>query len=629
MDLHPSDQKSKTAIVTITSVKDETLALPTTVGLETGAESLPPQQRGIDFLWGEARIQFLDQLPAGQRQHEETLIYDTTLDDTVKTLSTAKIKAENAYGTKFKGKPVEIKLNRVMHRLEFILRFGDAAMKFAPESASCVWAAFRLLASAVSQDFDSCQFLVDAIDQMSDILFVCEVYAKRQLPHITNSRDDSCLMADKVLEKIPPLLALVLRFAYETRELFVNKGRFSRAFSILFGGAQELKDIFNDAEAKRDELNQAAGISFHEAVIQLLQATQQDTATILDYLRGLDLSGEELMNSLKLMGQRNEEMAENVHEISGNVQEILLGQLKETSERERRDLDDELKEQLSWLQSEGVAALHEPAKAMLENLGRRYHKTCEWIITDERFTSWRGPRQVNGSKNMLWLSGEAGFGKSVLMSCLMQHLEQYPSGIHSKDKPLVLRFFCKLGNDAFQKGAKVVGHLTSQLLHLAGLEDDFELKQRCVELARKLKTDTLSSEARISTGRTSLLHDLLQAFQRPIYMLIDGLDECEDRNNGLLVSLVTISESPLLDLRLLVSSRPESDIHDAFAKHDTTRVDLEKEATERDVEAYISGSLRSITRFDQSKRKRAAIEIARKAAGMFRCEYLRINLCSE
>jgi hypothetical protein len=211
----------------------------------------------------------------------------------------------------------------------------------------------------------------------------------------------------------------------------------------------------------------------------------------------------------------------------------------------------------------------------------------------------------------------------------MQHLEQYPSGIHSKDKPLVLRFFCKLGNDAFQKGAKVVGHLTSQLLHLAGLEDDFELKQRCVELARKLKTDTLSSEARISTGRTSLLHDLLQAFQRPIYMLIDGLDECEDRNNGLLVSLVTISESPLLDLRLLVSSRPESDIHDAFAKHDTTRVDLEKEATERDVETYISGSLRSITRFDQSKRKRAAIEIARKAAGMFRCEYLRINLCSE
>lgn len=608
MDLDQSDQKSKTTTVTVTGVEDETLTLPPTAGL--------------DFLWREARAQFLDQLPSRHRQHEEALVEDTTLDDTVKTLSAAKTKAENAYGTKFKGKPVEIKLNRVLHRLEFILRFGDAAVKFAPESASCVWAAFRLLASAVSQDFDSCQFLIDAIDQISDIILVCEVYAKRQLYNLTNLTDDSCLMADKVLEKIPPLLALVLKFAYETRRLVVDKGRFSRAFSILFGGAQELKDIFSDAETKRDELNRAAGIAFHEAVIQMLQATQQDTGTIIDYLTGLDLTGEELMKSLKQMGQRNEEMAENVNEISGNVQEIMLEQLRERSERERRDLDDELKEQLSWLRSEGVAALHEPVQTMDENLRRRYPGTCEWISMDERFSSWRGSHRANISKKFLWLSGEAGFGKSVLMSYIMEHLERQATLSHSKDKPLVLRFFCKLGNDAFQKVHKMIGHLISQLLDLSSLEDDFELKQRCMELARKLKTDAFSGETRIRTGRVSLLHDLLRTFKRPIYMLIDGLDECEDRNNSFLASLVTITQSALLDVRLLVSSRPERDIHEAFAEHDPTRVDVEKEVTEKDVEAYIAGSLRTITRFDQSKRRRAAVEIARKAAGMFRCEYL-------
>ncbi|KAK4033823.1 hypothetical protein C8A01DRAFT_49666 [Parachaetomium inaequale] len=550
--------------------------------------------RSIDFLWKEARTQFLDQLPTRQRQHEEALLDDTTLEDTLQTLSAAKDKAEKAYGTKFKGKPVEIKLSRALNRLEFILRFGDAAMKFAPETVSCVWAAFRLVASGVSQDFDSCQFLVDAVDQMSDILLVCEVYAKRQLFQLPDLSGESCLMADKVLEKIPPLLALVLRFAYETRRLVIDKGRFKRVFTVMFGGAQELKDIFKDAEAKRDELDRAAGIAVHEAVIQLLQATNQDTETIIKYLDGLELTKEELLKSPEM------------------CRKIRLEQLREKQVKEMQGLDNELREQLNWLQRDGLTAPHEPSKVMREHLAQRYPGTCEWVITDRRFLSWLEPRRANSPKGLLWLAGEAGFGKSILMSYIMSHLEQQEPSSVSEGRPVVLRFFCKLGNDSSQKGARVVAHLLCQLLHLAELEGSLEVKKRS------------SNEAEVNPGRISLLLELAQAFKRRVYLLIDGLDECEDRSDGLLASLVRIAGATL-DVRLLVSSRPLHDIHQAFARHSPPKIDLEQGSTAKDVEGYIAGSLRTISRFDQPKRRKAPAQIARKAAGMFRYANLAVE----
>jgi hypothetical protein len=115
-------------------------------------------------------------------------------------------------------------------------------------------------------------------------------------------------------------------------------------------------------------------------------------------------------------------------------------------------------------------------------------------------------------------------------------------------------------------------------------------------------------------------------------VLIDALDECEDRGEALLGWLVQVAEADL-DVRVLVSSRPESDIQRAFAKHNPPGIEVEKEVTERDVEAYIAGTLRTFSRFDQSKRQKAFARIAERAAGMFRCEcssaYATINMFAD
>ncbi|KAJ4300116.1 putative zinc transporter msc2 [Collariella sp. IMI 366227] len=74
---------------------------------------------------------------------------------------------------------------------------------------------------------------IDITLQILDIILVCEVYAKRQLQQLTSLANESRLMADKVLEKISPLLALVVKFLYKARKLLVESDRFGRALTTI------------------------------------------------------------------------------------------------------------------------------------------------------------------------------------------------------------------------------------------------------------------------------------------------------------------------------------------------------------------------------------------------------------
>lgn len=573
-------------------------------------------QINFESLWQEARAQFLNKLPLNRRKDEEAFRDDTTLEDTVKDLSLAKAKAEKAYGSTVKGQQCETKLSRAVNRLDLILRVGDGAVKFVPETASYVWAGFRLVASAISHDFRSCQFLVGAIDQMSDTLFVCEVFAERQLGQMPVSNGKSRLVVDEVLTRIPLLLALVLKFAYEARRLFVNKGRISRTFSMMLGGDQGLRDTVKEAELKKEELIQASTIAFDEAVTQWLRAMEQDHRAILQSLGGLGLESKRLLETVDRIDEHGAQMA-------GNVHHIMDEQRQEKQFREIQEWDAELRAQMVLLQSEGIANLHEPRKVLQEHIARKHPGTCEWIIANPKFVAWLQHQHssVADVKALLWLSGETGFGKSILMSHAVDYLERKGSQARPTDKAVILRFLCKLGNDAAQEGARVLAHLLSQLLSLAtSVEEKPETKQRCMELGRRLGLDAATVGLKTDSARVELFCDLARAFGRRVHVLIDALDECENRDEGLLASLVQIAETDS-DIRVLVSSRPEHNIQRAFAKYGPPRICVAKDTTERDVAAYIAASLKAVTRFDQSQRRKAAAHIAMRAAGMFRCEY--------
>ena len=98
-----------------------------------------------DPLWEEARDIFFQDLGQAKRvKFDDT----TRLEDTITSLSLAQTKVSKEYGThilRVGKKDLDVKVSRIMRRLELMLQVGDAAMRFGPESVSLVWSAFRLI----------------------------------------------------------------------------------------------------------------------------------------------------------------------------------------------------------------------------------------------------------------------------------------------------------------------------------------------------------------------------------------------------------------------------------------------------------------------------------------------------
>lgn len=83
--------------------------------------------------------------------------------------------------------------------------------------------------------------------------------------------------------------------------------------------------------------------------------------------------------------------------------------------------------------------------------------TCEWILRDERYLNWTKQAPDRPSR-VLWISGPAGFGKSIMSAFLTEKLQD--------DNPnvVVAYFFCSDRDSRMQTGASIVTHWLGQLL---------------------------------------------------------------------------------------------------------------------------------------------------------------------
>ena len=61
------------------------------------------------------------------------------------------------------------------------------------------------------EDAALCEFLMDAVDQIMDIMFICSVFEKRYLT-TENVMDTAIAIKDHILAQIPPLYAEILKF---------------------------------------------------------------------------------------------------------------------------------------------------------------------------------------------------------------------------------------------------------------------------------------------------------------------------------------------------------------------------------------------------------------------------------
>lgn len=189
-------------------------------------------------------------------------------------------------------------------------------------------------------------------------------------------------------------------------------------------------------------------------------------------------------------------------------------------------------------------------------------QACEFLLTDPNFINWYS---ASGSQQLLIL-GEMGHGKTVAMTFLVDELSRRNK--YQLPQPKICYYYCRDGE---------TGHATHILsaLTLALLEQFSGLKKSFYEWYKKQASENIEPATNIGKLE-EFLQDVLETLDRPLFVVIDGLDECDRASrNSLLKFLKTLSQkSPRL--KTVLSSRPLQEILEQL--NETVRIDIVPDA---------------------------------------------------
>lgn len=204
---------------------------------------------------------------------------------------------------------------------------------------------------------------------------------------------------------------------------------------------------------------------------------------------------------------------------------------------------------------------------------KRQQGTGIWLLQNPSFMRW-----MSANNSFLWIHGKPGCGKSVLSFTIINHLMRSSYG-----NSLVAYFYFDFQR---QEQQTVEGFLRSLIKQIAsrgsGIHESLrDVYRSCSNGQTKPTTQSL----------VTILYKLLKA-SRPVDIVIDAVDECNERQN-LLQLLEEITKWNMNGLHLLVTSRREKDIEDALSPLLSGRIPLEEGGIESDIRDFIHHKVHS------------------------------------
>jgi ankyrin repeat protein len=197
-----------------------------------------------------------------------------------------------------------------------------------------------------------------------------------------------------------------------------------------------------------------------------------------------------------------------------------------------------------WLGSERMSQ-QSKHHSQLQNL--RADQACEFLLTDAKFISWY---RAFDSQQLVIL-GNMGCGKSVAMAFLVDELRQRNE--HQLPQPKICYHYCQDG-----EAGKIIYIYSALILSL--LEQFSGLKRTFFEWYKQAGASGNFEPATDIKKLEDFLQKLLITIDRPLFIVIDGLDECDrSSQNNLLRSLkILMQKTPRL--KVILSSRPQEEI---------------------------------------------------------------------
>lgn len=221
-------------------------------------------------------------------------------------------------------------------------------------------------------------------------------------------------------------------------------------------------------------------------------------------------------------------------------------------------------------------AVHQDTTVHARNSGKYSGK---WLLESDAFEEWR-----SRETRKLWYHGMPGAGKTVLASVVIDHMIQLSRSLPETNSFKVAYLYL-----TYKQQHSLVHLLGSIIRQL--IQDDAQLPDLVLKEYNQHKNR--GNEAPTQQELSIMLASLVT--QRPLYIIIDGLDECPRDTRRPLVKLLQPDSFQSLKLNILITSRL-LDEFETLAKG-FERIDIKADARDLnlfidskfDEDAYLSG----------------------------------------
>jgi hypothetical protein len=201
-----------------------------------------------------------------------------------------------------------------------------------------------------------------------------------------------------------------------------------------------------------------------------------------------------------------------------------------------------------------------------ETKGGLLNDSFRWVLENAEFQKWRDSPQ----SQLLWIKGDAGKGKTMLMIGIIKELLQQ---VQASSQSLAY-FLCQGTSSQLNNATAVLRALIYMLIsqHPRLVS---HLRKKYDHEGRKL-FEASNAFYSLSAVFETLIQDLEQA---TVYLAVDALDECEVDLAELLQLLNKTTSMPSVQVKLIVSSRNRDDIEQILDPgHEDNKLSLELNA---------------------------------------------------
>ncbi|KAF7562456.1 hypothetical protein G7046_g1687 [Stylonectria norvegica] len=189
----------------------------------------------------------------------------------------------------------------------------------------------------------------------------------------------------------------------------------------------------------------------------------------------------------------------------------------------------------------------------------RADEACEFLLTNAEFINWY---QASDSQQLVVL-GDMGYGKTVTMAFLADELSRRNE--YQLPQPKVCYYYCR-GDETGHAIQILSGLILSLLKKLPGLNKTFFGWYKQAQASEDLEPATNIKKLE------EFLQKVLAAIDRPVFFVIDGLDECDKASRNILLSVLKSLSQNVPSFKSVLSSRPQEEILEQM--HEMVKIDL-------------------------------------------------------